>query len=623
MQIVTRIKNRHIAGLDGLRALAVIAVIAYHIAPGALPGGYIGVDIFFVISGFLISTLLMNEHDQTGTINFKKFWMRRARRLLPALIATICIVGSVVFFIKGDILVGLGRQILGATTFSTNWIEIVAGANYFDTSNLHLFANFWSLAVEEQFYVIWPFIVAGIVGMSFFARRSKSGVWVCFVLAITSAVSMALIFQGTNATRVYYGTDTHLFGLMIGAMLAFWRHARFQPSRYSQRKRSVQLFGALGLIGIGVLMAVMSDQSLFTYRGGLLLASVFVAFALMAIVSSPGLLRRLFTWRPLEWVGVRSYGMYLWHWPLLVLLHRALPVATPLWVIAGVTCVLTVAAAGVSFRYLETPIREYGLRTFLVRGIRRQETIIDTAVTQWRVRPHPVLFGGSMVLVLTVAAVVVAPSKTQAQLNIEVGENVVKHTQQVADNKLTHIASASPESHAQISTKPPIAANTAPATPSIMGDDITLVGDSVALAAAPALVSQFPGILIDAKISRSMREGGFDAVSSLDAAGNLRHIVIIALGTNGYYGTGNLDTLMARLGDRRVVFVTSHADREWTIGNNVNLHQTAKKYPNMYIAEWDVAITSHPEYLVDGIHPDADGGKIYADSVATALAEIK
>ncbi|MFH5822161.1 acyltransferase family protein [Georgenia sp. AZ-5] len=207
-----------IEGLDGLRALAVAAVLVYHLRPASLPGGFLGVDVFFVVSGFLITTLLLREIATRGRIDLARFWLRRARRLLPPLLAVVVLSVPLAWLASTDLLVGIGRQVLGAVTFSSNWLEIGAGSSYFDATAPQLFVNFWSLAVEEQFYLLWPAAVAALVAAAGGRRRTR----VALVLAAVSAAFMAVLHTpGEDATRVYYGTDTHLFGLMIGAALAF------------------------------------------------------------------------------------------------------------------------------------------------------------------------------------------------------------------------------------------------------------------------------------------------------------------------------------------------------------------------------------------------------------------
>ena len=209
--------QRRLPGLDGLRAIAVIVVIAFHFVPAAAPGGYLGVDVFFVISGFLITTLLLRERSRTGRVSVPRFWLRRARRLLPALAVVVLTCGAAAAVIGGDVLVHLGSQVLGAATFSSNWLYIVQGTSYFATTSPELFRNLWSLAVEEQFYLLWP----GLLILLLFVRWRWLRVVIVSLLAVSSAVAMALLFTPPgDATRVYYGTDTHSFGLALGAAVA-------------------------------------------------------------------------------------------------------------------------------------------------------------------------------------------------------------------------------------------------------------------------------------------------------------------------------------------------------------------------------------------------------------------
>jgi peptidoglycan/LPS O-acetylase OafA/YrhL len=604
------ISKTYLAGLDGLRAVAVAAVVLYHLFPTFVPGGFIGVDIFFVISGFLITSLFITEHTRTGRVDLKRFWIRRARRILPALFVTIGIVCSVALFIGGDILVGLGRQILGAATFSNNWVEVAAGTNYFDVSSLHLFTNFWSLAVEEQFYAVWPFILVAVLGIATLSRRYRTGFWLSVLLSLASAGLMFLLFNESSVTRVYYGSDTHAFGLMLGAALAFLGNVRFAkalqrqdawPSARYKHPKIIQTLGILSLGGIFMLVMYLPELASVTYRGGLFLVSILTALVILAAVSSRGILQRLLEIRWLKWIGVRSYGIYLWHWPVAVLCHYAVPIQTQ-WVSPFIVVGVSLFAAAISYRFLEQPIRLMGVRAFILQGIRQEAKVLDTTVSNWRLRPHPITVLGLAIIAMTVAAVVTAPSKTQAQHEIEAGIASVKHVPPKKPAKA-------------VIQKPRI----------ITGSDISLVGDSVALASAPELQAKFPGIYINAEVSRSMRRGGLETVEQLLAAKQMRKVLIVALGTNGYFGSGTIQQLLNEVGkDRDVVLVTAHAPVVWVPDNNNYVHLIAKQYHNVYVAEWDRAISAHPELLgPDGIHPGPTGGGLYTGSIASAIAEIK
>jgi peptidoglycan/LPS O-acetylase OafA/YrhL len=609
--------SRHyISGLDGLRALAVLAVIVYHLAPHLLPGGYLGVDIFFVISGFLITTLLITEHARTGKISLRKFWLRRAQRLLPALFVTILAVSSIVFFIRGDILVGIGQQILGAATFSSNWIEVISGTNYFSNNATHLFMNFWSLAVEEQFYLLWPFVVLLVVGL---IKKPRIGVVITGILAVASTGWMAYLFiHDASATRVYYGTDTHIFGLMIGASLAFFARAQttHQPlRRFSQpfsglRKRPLvtQFIGCAALAGLCALFLILPDQSSLTYTGGLFIASILTAIVLVAIVSTPGFLQKIFSLKLLKWIGERSYGIYLWHWPLLVLLRYLLPSTLPWWIIPLSLTTLTLTIAGLSYRYLEMPVRQRGFRKIFQQAIKRRYVQINGVVTRTHARPHSVALTISLAIILTGAAVLNAPAKTSAQLRIEQGQQAIQKQKAAQKSASKKASTMTTKAHVPIT-----------------GADISAVGDSVMLGSTPYLQQTFPNIAIDAVVSRSIRMNGLETLENMKAAGTLRKNVVIALGTNGYYGTGMLDQMISELKDYNIVLVTAHGDREWINSNNDSAHAAAARYKNVSVAEWDQAISPHPELLAeDGIHPTtAEGDKIYADCIAAALKKFE
>lgn len=351
-----RVRARpHVRGLTGLRALAVLGVLGFHLAPAAVPGGFIGVDLFFVVSGFIVTRLLLQELARTGRIGMGAFWARRARRILPALVTMIAVIVPLAFVVDSDLLTGIRRQLIGALTFSFNWLSIAAEGDYFADEQPDIFMNLWSLAVEEQFYVLSPLLV--VLALAGFGMRRRALVAAALALAAASAVAMGVLSGDPfgSPTRAYFGTDTHAFGLLIGAALAaaLGPDDIAVPSRRSRVLRTVVGGAALGvLITIAV---TMSSAGGFPARGGLLLASIAAAGLVWSAATVP-VLGRCLDMRPLRWIGERSYALYLWHWPLLLIL-RATPLVDvpPLLVIA--TVVLSVAAASASYVFVERPFR--------------------------------------------------------------------------------------------------------------------------------------------------------------------------------------------------------------------------------------------------------------------------
>lgn len=355
-----------IPGLDGLRAIAVVAVLAFHLWPTIVPGGYLGVDVFFVISGFLITTLLLRERRSGGATDLVGFWRRRIRRLIPALVLVVVTSIAVARVVSGGLLVNIHRQVLGAATFSTNWVEIIAGGDYFDQTAPSLFLTFWSLAVEEQFYLLWPMAFVVMVALVEHSGRRRHVVWpIPVVLGIGSAVLMALMYESADsASRVYYGTDTHSFGIMFGVALAFAFAGPTRPMSTGWWKRSRPWLGPVALVGLIPMIFLLDSESSFAYRGGIVLASLLTLVVVAVMPGEETLLVRLFHARPLVWIGERSYGIYLWHWPVLLILTAALPATAPGELLsparAAAVLGITFGLSELSFRFIEVKVIKGG-----------------------------------------------------------------------------------------------------------------------------------------------------------------------------------------------------------------------------------------------------------------------
>ena len=588
----------HLAGLDGLRALAIIAVVVFHLDPAWLPGGFLGVDVFFVISGFLITTLLVRERRSTGGVDLRGFWTRRARRLLPALLLVVPAAVLIARTVEADLLVGIRRQALGALTFSTNWLEIAGGSNYFAATSPQLFMNFWSLAVEEQFYLVWPLAMLGLLALH---RRFALTEWVLASLVlgvgVASALKMALTYDAANPTRAYYGTDTHLFGLMLGAALAIvWTgplRAYTTSSVWCSRRRWV-IGGSA--VTIAALLFLAGEEHAWTFSLGIPLVSLATAVLLLAAVERPGRLRTVLELPPLTWIGQRSYGIYLWHWPVILIIAQDIPtnagtapfVWTRVWAV-----VVTLALADLSYRFVETPVRRLGFR----ESGRR---VLGAFAHLRSVRVRRVVGGAAVAAALVLTVVLVtAPDRTSTQRTIEANQ----------------AKAAAPRKTEPAPTFSGTKSFTMPE-----GDEIDVFGDSMVVGSVPALEYYFPGIQIDARSNRQWSAG----LSAVESAGDsLRRAVVLAFGTNAGTDPDTVEQILEEIGDdRMVVIVNLHADRLSRIDDdNAALERIADKHPNVALADWDAAVSAE-DLQSDGIHPSLGGAHTYAATIRQAFADL-
>ncbi|SNC60514.1 Peptidoglycan/LPS O-acetylase OafA/YrhL, contains acyltransferase and SGNH-hydrolase domains [Kytococcus aerolatus] len=658
-----------IRGLDGLRALAVVLVLVFHFAPSHLPGGFIGVDVFFVISGFLITTLLLREVRRNGYMNMTTFWLRRIRRLLPALVVLLVVCTALVLVVDlwrgGDLRVGLGRQILGGLTFTTNWVEILHGTSYFDQNQPVLYKTLWSLSVEEQFYLFWPIMLALILVT---CRRWRTRGVAVAVLGVLSALWMGVLyFRADDVTRPYYGTDSHLFGLMLGVLVSFWWMSRNSWLR-SERWNVLRLPVALGgLVLLVLLSAVMPADRAVTYLGGLFLASLVSAALVAAVIPGHTALHRVLELPAVEWVGERSYGIYLWHWPLLLLAQAALPAqaegSVGFWLLRALVLVVTLVAVELSYQHVEKPIRKLGVRQWaqglLQRG-RRERTV----------GPVRLAAGAGLVgALMGTAAVATAPEKTEVQQSIEANEQMLAEQDlptvpatpsaeptsggsssgatgeapsgapsgsggkgsaegrgKTSGTGSSGSAGAGPSGSSSSSAgQSPSGSSSAPSRESAKGgdwsvpagDQLSVFGDSLVVTSAHGVQGTFPGVLIDARSNRQWIDGRAVVKAHVDA-GSVRDSVVLSFGTNAGIPDRQVvrDTIEMLGPDRQVVLVNLYGKSSWIGDANNALQQIADEYPNVEVADWHGAIKSRPDLLQsDGVHPGIEGGKLYAETV--------
>jgi peptidoglycan/LPS O-acetylase OafA/YrhL len=610
----------HIPGLDGMRALAVVAVVVYHANPSWLPGGFLGVEIFFVVSGYLITLLLVAERERDGRITLQQFWLRRARRLLPALIVMLLAVVVVTSTLRRDALGQLRGDVIAALLYMSNWHQIWSGHAYTAAGEFAPLRHLWSLAVEEQFYLAWPLVLVVLM-----RRRSPSDVACLLALgAVGIALAVAAMHPRgplgscpetpdaywhlghrclSKLNAIYLASPTRAGGLLIGASLAMvWRPATVEHGAFHDRHELLDLCALLAALLLTVTVAMVhivtpegrADAVLF--NGGLLLVSVATA-AVIAAVTHPGTITsRVLGVAAFRWIGVRSYGIYLFHWPVFQVARRAagVPLTIPQFMSAmTVTALITECC----FRWVETPVRHGELG-------RRWRRARASAVPAVR---HASVLGMSVVIVAALFGVTSVVTARERQDPIT--ESLQSGAAFVED-PLATAASSLP------TPVPPAQAE--PATPPSESISRYALGDSVMLGAAEQLSAA--GFIVDAMESRAFING-LDRVQRLAAEGRLSDVVVVHLGTNGTVSAAELEAMTAALAHvARVVFVTVKADRPWVPATNERLRALPLRHPNVVVVDWASLAGQCPGHCFydDGIHLRPEARAFYTELIIAA-----
>ncbi|MGZ4726740.1 MAG: acyltransferase family protein [Acidimicrobiales bacterium] len=618
----------YVPALDGLRALAVAAVLLYHGDVSWMPGGFLGVEVFFVISGYLITALLLAERQTTGGTAFLRFWARRARRLLPALFALLTAVAIAWLVWHPGEVARIRGDLVASLAYVTNWYQIIVGQSYVEAlGRPSPLRHLWSLAVEEQFYLVWPVALALLVRVTR-GRRTPMVVATLAFAAGSALLGAALFKTGVDPLRPYYGTDTRAAGVLLGAALAIAAPPWSLRAHLARRSRVLlAVAGVVGLVGIGWMCMRANEFDPFVYRGGFVLLDLFT-LALIAALVHPGAsgagraIGAILGSAPLVWIGRRSYGIYLWHWPIFMLTRPDLDVDPSAWWGSGwrllaVRIGLTLLVAELSYVFIEMPVRDGRLRAALERRSAMSPSIRATA----RFRQ-----GWAAVAVVAVMAVVVtglvrAPRPPDEISGVDLAGVVTDDLGNVTDLGDADATSTVPTTlPANAAMLPPLPPTTLPPIVPIAGQEITAIGDSVLLGSRHWVDQQFPGVLINAEVGRQ-----FGVLPGLLPAlrdyGALRPVVIVHLGTNGPPTDGDLREILDELaGARRVVLVTTHDPRAWQDDANARLVASAAGRANVVVVDWHATSESHPEWFVkDGVHLTQEGGQAYAEALATGL----
>lgn len=697
----------YLPGLDGMRALAVIAVMIYHANPTWLPGGFLGVEMFFVISGYLITLLIIAERERTYSVSLVDFWKRRARRLLPALgvllvlvtVYTVIFEPSAVGQLRGDVVAGL--------LYGSNWYQLFVGLGYTAAFDFAPLRHLWSLAVEEQFYVVWPLVMIVLLGRKGTRRVADVSRWL-FIAAVAIAVITALLYHpgiigepeqtpeaywfiGDRAISkldfLYIGTFSRASGILLGAAFAMlWRPFAVIRGPLRAKGWAFDVLAFLALVAFCLMCwriylvtpAGAADARLF--RGGLFFASI-LTVVMIAAISHPGGRSNKVIGNPvLVWIGVRSYGLYLYHWPIYQAIRKLAGNKLTLGQFV-VAMVITAIVTELSFRLIETPIRT-GAFMEMIRRARRNASpaprrimvgtvAVVTAVTVFAgvslatadleqneiadafeanadsttdlsaaAPPRPAIDDAETPTTVP-TRIPTTPPTTRAPVTIVEGHDTASTTPAaVGDSEAaaTTIAEAPattiPATTAPPTTAPPpapvmsLGVVTDPSTitplsvpPAPPPPAIRLIGfgDSVMLGSADRLAAQ--GFVVDAVQSRQFSKA-LPELQTIRDNGFLGSAVVVHLGTNGSFPQSSLDQMMTILADVPiVVFVTGKADRVWIPGNNEKIRALPEAYPNVTVLDWEVIGPQCPGdcFYNDEIHLNAAGQAYYADLISRLL----
>ncbi|MFT8362807.1 MAG: acyltransferase family protein [Sporolactobacillus sp.] len=591
-----RFKRKYMPGLDGLRALAIIGVVFYHLGIPMFGGGLLGVSLFFVLSGYLITDLLNFEWTSKGKIDLKTFWLHRIRRLFPALLTTVSILFLWVGLFNPQLFVTFKSDALAALFYVSNWWYVFHQQSYFASyAHPSLLLHFWSLAVEEQFYLIWPIVLI------FCLKRSDSRQRILLITLIGTGISallMALLYHpGSDPSRVYYGTDTRAFSILIGTSLAFvWPSWRLSGNLSQTAKWILDILGIGSVIAMIVMMTHVQEYDDFLYRGGLLLFSIFAGIAIGAITSPATKLGWVFSWGPLRWIGERSYAIYLWHYPIIMLVTNNLASLFVQILFRMFSLILLLLIANCSYKYIENPIRHGAIG-------QGWERLKCSSVWIEKRRKVMAIFTLSLLLILLCFSAFTHWATLRATQNAptihhSLTRSIAHRTHSSGKNEKTHPAKRDNRSVTALSRT------------SKINRPVVVIGDSVLLDLKPDISAAMPHAIIDGQIGRHMTDA-LPIVHYLKSEGKLSHIVIIELGTNGPFSLQDLQRVIHQIGHNHlIVLVNTRVPRSWQFSVNQSLAQMASHYSNIRLADWYTLSAGHWDYFApDQVHLTSNGAQ--------------
>ena len=587
--------SRYIAPIDGLRALAVTAVILYHLGINWIPGGFLGVDLFFVISGYVITRLLLDSIMSKGALDLREFYWARVRRLLPPVLFMLTGTTFLIAAWKPDAIHRFLSDLPYVLTGSENWHLVAVHQDYFQAiGRPPLLQHTWSLGVEIQFYILWPLILLLILKYLGKKRVAQTSLVIAFISGLALFIySLRVDSSSSNQiSHIYFGTDTHSLGLFLGAALAVsWVPANLSKNISERAQDFVDGIGVIGLLGLLCTFFFIDESNAALYRIAFPLAALFGVAIITSLVHPASRFSPLMSSRPLVWIGQRSYGIYLWHWVVFQVTRPNVDLAGANWAINAARILIVIALADISLRWIEIPIRRGALSTW-IRGLKYRSKTTRRKQKAW--------------IISVSFALLLATSAASWAAWMEDFNSTSRGSQQGSTGVFPHNQSDSS-----------VLANNIKNSNEKTG--LWVTGDSIILGIRDKLQSHFPIELINARVGRQI--GELIQVVQSDKVGLATSTVVFDIGNNNHLTESDVRTLFELLKNQpKMIVVNTAVPRAWRDDNNRIINKVIVDYPQAQLVDWASLSFGHPEYFApDGVHLSDAGGDVYVGAILEAL----
>ena len=565
---------RYLPGLDGLRAISVIGIIIYHLNAQWLSGGFLGVDTFFVISGYLITSLLLFEYENYGRIDLVTFWLKRFKRLIPAMLFVVLFSVIYVVFFEPEILKAIKGDAVAALIYVSNWWYIFQDIDYFDQFKPMPLKHLWSLAVEEQFYIFYPLVLLAFLKI---LKRKKWVVIAFFIVSLLSAFWMFhLSAPEANNARTYFGTDTRLQTLLLGVIFAFiWPAFKLKAEPAKTSRLTVDILGSVALVGLLTLFFIVNEQQFWLYSGGFYVISLLTLFIIASVVQPKGQLAKVMGNPLFVYIGKRSYSLYLWHFVIITFLHKHFVAGQYPFYVYLLDIALTFMMAEISYHFIETPFRRHGLRAFYLKEA-RITSMIRT----------PFILAAVVMVALVLAGQFDSLAKQEQKMQ------AYKTEKKVAENEQK------------------VPEETPKATPEVFDAkklSPLFIGDSLTVGMGYYLDEHYTSPTIDAQVGRSISDA-LNVAPNYASYNKEGQVVVIQIGTNGDFDKDQIEALVKAFDKADVYLINTTVPRDYRDHVNDLLAKTAKKHKHVTLVDWYAAGVGHTEYFAyDGIHLEHPG----------------